>query len=79
MSKEITVPGSFDRVTLAEMYRKTNLQVGDVLVSRKDERFTVTKIFPVERFLPDGSRFRDGMAFDVTGSNKGKVFTVYVR
>lgn len=79
MSKEITVPGSFDRVTLAELYRKTNLQVGDVLISRKDERFTISKIFEVEQILPDGSRFRGGMAFDMVGSKKGKVFTVHVR
>lgn len=79
MYREIKVTGPFDKETLSILFKKLTLEVGDVLVSRKDERFTVTKIFPVERFLPDGSRFRDGMAFDMTGSKKGKVFTVYVR
>lgn len=78
MSKEIKVSGLFNKAALSKIHKENPLSIGDVLVSRKNERFTVTRIFQVELILPDGSRFQNGEALDIVGSNKGKVFTVYV-
>lgn len=77
-NREIKVAGTFDRITLANLHRKNPLKVGDVLISRKNERFTVNKIYPVKRAIA-GKSWDDGVAFDIVGSKKGKVFTVYVR
>jgi hypothetical protein len=52
--------------------------VGDTLVSRKGERFQVSKIYPVKRYLA-GKAWDDGDAIDLVGMKKGRVFTVYVR
>lgn len=78
MSKTIEVKGTFDRIALANLHKKSPLQPGDILISRKNEKFTVTKVYPVKRYLA-GKSWDDGEAFDITGSKKGKVFTIYVR
>lgn len=77
-SREITVNGTFDKITLANLHRKNPLQVDDTLVSRKGERFRVSKISPVKRSL-NGKQWDDGVAIDIVGLKKGRVFTIYVR
>jgi hypothetical protein len=76
--REIKVSGVFDRITLANMHRRNPFQVGDILISRKNERFQVSKIAPVKRYLA-GRAWDDGVAVDLVGMKKGRVFTVYVR
>lgn len=76
--REIAVKGTFDRITLANLHRKSPFKVDDVLVSRKGERFRVAKIAPVKRYLA-GKAWDDGVAIDIVGLKKGRVFTVYVR
>lgn len=77
-AREIAVKGTFDRITLANLHRKSPFQIDDVLISRKGERFRVTKIFPVRRSL-GGKTWDDGIGIDIVGLKKGRVFTVYVR
>jgi hypothetical protein len=77
-AREIHVKGTFDRITLANMHRRSPFRVGDTLVSRKGERFQVSKIYPVKRYLA-GKAWDDGDAIDLVGMKKGRVFTVYVR
>lgn len=76
--REITVPGTFDKITLGNLHRKSPFKVGDVLISRKGERFQVSKVYPVKRYLA-GKSWDDGDAIDIVGMKKGRVFTVYVR
>lgn len=76
--REIAVKGTFDRITIGNLHRRSPLKVGDVLVSRKGERFRVSKIAPVKRSLA-GKSWDDGVAIDIVGLKKGRVFTVYVR
>jgi hypothetical protein len=76
--RTIEVSGKFDQPTIAALHRKTPLHVGDTLVSRKGERFTVTKIYTQRRTL-DGKSILELPALDIVGSKKGKVFTIYLR
>ena len=87
MMNEIKITGKFDRQTLAEMHKKNPFKVGDILVSRKGERFEVVKIFsepkhidwtsPTAIALLNGNLVSEG--FDIVGLEKGKVFTIYMR
>jgi hypothetical protein len=76
--REIVITGRFDRPTIAHAYHQKHFQVGDVLISRKKERFTVAKIYKNRRYLA-GKTIENGTAIDLVGSKKGKVFTIYVR
>ena len=76
--REHIISGTFDRITLAKAFKQKHFQVGDVLISRKHERFTVTKIYDVKRHMA-GKAWDDGIAFEIVGSKKGRVFTIYVR
>jgi hypothetical protein len=58
---------TFHKITrsdVKELHLKTGLKVGDILINRKNERFTVIKI--------------ESVYIDLVGSQKGRIFTVYL-
>jgi hypothetical protein len=58
---------TFHKITrsdIKELHLKTGLKVGDILINRKNERFTVIKI--------------ESVYIDLVGSQKGRIFTVYL-
>lgn len=75
--REIPISGKFDQPTIAKAHKQKHFQVGDVLISRKNERFTVTKIYTIKRYLA-GKSWGNVPAIDIVGSKKGKVFTIYL-
>lgn len=72
------IKGPFDKINLARIHRLKPFKVGDTLLSRKGEKFTVTKIEP-RKVFKNGTWFPEGESIDIVGSNKGKVFTIIVR
>jgi hypothetical protein len=77
MSRVIEIQGKFTKEAIAAAHKRQRFAVGDVLKSRKDEYFTVSKIYTERRTL-DGKSFIPVPAIDLVGHKKGKVFTVYL-
>jgi len=77
-SSERKVNGIFNKENIAKMHKSQPFEFGDILVSRKNEKFTVTKVEPIKRIFPGGKTFNQGVAIDIVGGSRGKVFTIYL-
>ena len=68
-----SIDGVFDKENLARIHKLQPFKVDDILISRKGEKFTVVKIQALS------NSYAHSLAIDIVGSNKGKVFTIYVK